>query len=97
LDCSARAAAVELIRVHDDYGEIALLRPDSIRLDSQHKRGYARLPRAFLGLMLRSRTSSAFTRVFDALWCGVSKHEAAPILRDGASRLLRMRAERLSP
>jgi len=35
--------------------------------------------------MLRSRTE-----------CGVSKHEAAPILRDGASRLLRMRAERLS-
>src|SRR6266568_66275 len=33
--------------------------------------------------MLRSRTSSASTRVFDALWCGVSKHEAAPILRDG--------------
>src|SRR6266566_2260389 len=28
--------------------------------------------------MLRSRTSSAFTRVFDALWCGVSQHEAPP-------------------
>ncbi len=27
------------------------------------------------GLMLRSRTLSAFTRVFDALWCGVSKDE----------------------
>ena len=42
--------------------------------------------RYFLGLMLRSRTSSAFTRVFDALWCGVSKHEAALILRDAALR-----------
>ncbi len=31
-----------------------------------------------LGLMLRSRAISAFTRVFDALWRGVSKHEAAP-------------------
>src|SRR5262249_48042440 len=39
--------------------------------------------RCFLGLMLRSRTK-----------CGVSKHEAAPILRDGVSRLLRMRAAR---
>jgi hypothetical protein len=38
-------------------------------------------------LMLRSRASSAFTRVFNALWRGVSKHEGAPtgpvlILRD---------------
>jgi hypothetical protein len=31
--------------------------------------------------MLRSRTLSAFTRVFDALWCGVSKHEAGQICR----------------
>jgi hypothetical protein len=37
-----------------------------------------------IALMLRSRTSSAFTRVFDALWCGVSKHEGALILRDAA-------------
>jgi len=37
-----------------------------------------------IALMLRSRASSAFTRVFDALWCGVSKHEAALILRDAA-------------
>jgi hypothetical protein len=37
-----------------------------------------------IALMLRSRASSAFTRVFDALWCGVSKHEAALILRDPA-------------
>ena len=37
-----------------------------------------------IALMLRSRASSAFTRVFDALWCGASKHEAALILRDAA-------------
>src|SRR5215472_17138944 len=37
-----------------------------------------------IALMLRSRASSAFTCVFDALWCGVSKHEAALILRDAA-------------
>jgi hypothetical protein len=35
--------------------------------------------------MLRSRALSAFTRVFDALWRGVSKHEdiGRLILRDG--------------
>src|SRR5205823_9216138 len=44
-------------------------------------------------LMLRSRALSVFTRVFHALWRGASKHEGTrcPILRDGASRLLRMR------
>ncbi len=38
--------------------------------------------RASIGLMLRSVAQRR-----------VSKHGAAPILRDGASRLLRMRAE----
>jgi hypothetical protein len=36
-----------------------------------------------IGLMLRSRASSAGERVSDAPWRGVSKHGAAPILRDG--------------
>jgi hypothetical protein len=46
------------------------------------------------GLILRSVAISAFTRVFGALWQRVSKDGAALVLRDGASRLLRMRAER---
>jgi hypothetical protein len=39
---------------------------------------------------------SAFTRVFDALWCGVSKDEAptvAYMVRDGPAALLTMRSE----
>src|SRR5262249_47442587 len=33
------------------------------------------VPRALLSVMLRSRALSAFTRVFNAPWRGVSKHE----------------------
>jgi hypothetical protein len=42
--------------------------------------------------MVRSIAISAFTRVFDALWRCVSNHEAALVLRDAPSALLRMRA-----
>src|SRR5215831_2887248 len=45
-------------------------------------------------LMLRSRALSVFTRVFDALWRGVSKHEgigAPHPSRRRLCRLLRMR------
>jgi hypothetical protein len=42
--------------------------------------------------MLRSRALSALTRVFHALWRGISKHEGTrrPILRDGANSLVVM-------
>src|SRR6266487_744998 len=49
-----------------------------------------------LALMLRSRALSASTRVFDALWRGVSKHEGhgpPHPSRRRLRRLLRMKAE----
>ena len=39
------------------------------------------------GLMLRSRAFGAFTRLYDVLRRGVSKHEAAPILRDARAHV----------
>jgi hypothetical protein len=49
------------------------------------------LRRLHSALILRSLAISAFTRVFDALWQGVSKDEGGHILRDAPSALLRMR------
>lgn len=39
------------------------------------------------GLMLRSRAFSVFARPYDVLRRGVSKHGAAPILRDARALL----------
>src|SRR5262245_65085122 len=57
------------------------LQPLLCRTSSSRDRERVSLRGALSSLMLRSRALSAFTRVFDALWRGVSKHEgctAAP-------------------